>query len=152
MKGYYLHSRKIFELYISRPEYLAVCEVILYNARFVPSVENGVEVKAGQVLIKIEEIADICRVSISQVRSALKRFALDGGITTQNMGKKGILITLLPEFSCVEKESPVKANTNTYRPASYKKYSPAPATSATYDIARAEELSRTRVPKLEKRK
>ena len=148
MKGYYLHSRRIFELYISRPEYLAVCEVILYNARFVPADVNGVSVGAGQVLMKIEEIAETCNVTVSQVRSALRRFTQDKGITTQNMGKKGMLITLLPEFAATEREA-VPKTVNTYRPAAYKKPAYTPCATATYDIARAEERARTPVPKLE---
>ena len=153
MNGFYFHPRRVFELYISRPVYLAVCEVLLYNARFAPACQDGVQIKPGQLLIKKSEIADICGISLSQVRSALDCFVRDGGIAVTSCGKKGILITILPPFSAVSENKP-KPSYSTYKKEPYSRksndtYTPDP--NASYDLKRAEERARQQVPKLRKR-
>ncbi len=154
MNGYYLHSRKIFELYISKPQMLLVCEVILFNARYNTAVVNGITVKPGQCLMKYEEIAEVSGVSLSGVRTALKRFVSDGGISTENMGRNGLLITLLPPFSCdgervkaKEKKDYKAQKTN----ASGGRGVSAPDPDASYDIARAEARAREKVPVFKKK-
>ena len=154
MNGYYLHSRKIFELYISKPQLFLVCEVILYSVRYTSYVCDGITVKSGQCLMKLEDIAEISGVSLSQVRTAIKRFVADGGITTENMGRRGILITLLPPFSCEGER--VKARDSreqgTYPKRTdnkQKKITPDP--NASYDLARAEAKAKAQVPEFKKR-
>ena len=147
MNGFYMHPRRIFELYISKPEYLAVCEVLLYKARFAASVEGGVRMKPGQLLIRQSEIADICSITVSQVRSALESFRRDGGITMEKHGRKGVLITLLPPFAVSGEQKANAAVRKEYK----KNINPEPDSDASYDIRRAEERARQQVPKLKKR-
>ncbi len=157
MNGYYLHSRKVFELYINKPYVLAVCEMILYSVRYNPRTEDGIQVGKGQCLLKYEDISRLCGITVSQVRTAIKRFVADGGITAENMGRKGMLITLLPAFSCegagsisTDSRSPTGGYTrNTYSKKPQAKYEPDP--DASYDIRRAEEWARSHVPVLKKR-
>lgn len=164
MSGYYLHSRKIFELYINKPYVLAVCEVILYSVRYLPRTQEGIEVGKGQCLLKYDDIAEMCGITVSQVRTAIKRFVTDGGITTENMGKKGMLITLLPAFSCDGEKSSTREkrtapgsgysrntyyNKSAYREKPKDIYEPDP--NASYDLKRAEEWAKTHVPVLKKR-
>lgn len=153
MNGYYLHSRKIFELYISRPTVLAVCEMILYSVRYTPCIQDGVSVGRGQCLLKYEEISELCGITVSQVRTAIKRFVDDGGITAENMGKKGMLITLLPSFSCEgERRSFGGTGGSTYQKRAVRESAPlTPDPDASYDIKRAEEWARSHVPALRKR-
>ena len=153
MNGYYLHSRKIFELYIGKPQMFLVCEVILFNARYNTAVVNGIRVNPGQCLMKYEEIAEISGVSLSAVRTALKRFVADGGISTENKGKNGILITLLPPFSCEGervKAREKKGSKPVFQKGNNKK-PPVPDPDASYDIARADARARATVPVLKKR-
>ena len=154
MNGFYFHPRAVFELYIKSPAVLAVCEVILFNARYNTAMINGITVKSGQCLMKLEDIAEISGVSLSQVRTAIKRFVADGGITTENMGRRGILITLLPPFSCEGER--VKARDSreqgTYPKRTdnkQKKITPDP--NASYDLARAEAKAKASVPEFKKR-
>jgi len=154
MNGYYLHSRRIFELYIGKPQMFLVCEVILFNARYNSAVVNGIRVNPGQCLMKYEEIAEVSGVSLSAVRTAIRRFVADGGIRTENMGKKGLLITLLPPFSCEGervKAREKKENSPRHGKASGKKPVPTPDPDASYDIERAEARAREKVPVFKKR-
>ena len=154
MNGFYFHPRVVFELYIKLPRLLTVCEVILFNARYNTAVVNGITVKPGQCLMKYEEIAEASGVSLSAVRTALKRFTADGGITTENMGRNGILITLLPLFSCDGervKAKERKENSPRYGKEGGKRSVPVPDPDASYDIARAEARAREKVPTLRKR-
>ena len=157
MNGYYLHSRKIFELYISRPTVLAVCEMILYSVRYTPCIQDGVRVGRGQCLLKYEEISELCGITVSQVRTAIKRFVDDGGITAENMGKKGMLITLLPAFSCEGERKTFADGGSGGTYGAYKKRHgrnaplPVPDPDASYDIRRAEERARKHIPALRKR-
>lgn len=153
MNGYYLHSRKIFELYIRKPKALAVCEIILYSVRYKTCVQKGITVNSGQCLMTIQEIAAISGLSVSQVRTAIKLITDDGGISTENMGRKGILITLLPAFSCeAERMKPrEKRESHTYGKNAWQKPIVTPDPNASYDIRRAEERARQQVPKLKKR-
>ncbi len=154
MNGYYLHSRRIFELYIGKPQMFLVCEVILFNARYNSAVVNGIRVNPGQCLMKYEEIAEVSGVSLSAVRTAIRRFVADGGIRTENMGKKGLLITLLPPFSCEGERGKARAkkeNSPRHGKASGKKPVPTPDPDASYDIERAEARAREKVPVFKKR-
>ena len=148
MNGFYFHPRRVFEMYISRPVYLAVVEVLLYHARFSGSTENGIRISAGQLLIKKSEIADICGVTLSQVRTALDCFVKDGGITVENCGRKGVLITLLPPFRGDNEKKPGTAYRRSSPPQRSDTYTPDPG--ASYDLKRAEERARKQVPKLKK--
>ena len=143
MNGFYFHPRWVFERYVSRPSYLAVAGVLLYYARFTSTVENGVQLAPGQLLIKYSDISDMCGITLSQVRSALDCFVRDGGITVQSMGRKGMLITLLEPFRA---EYERKSN---YRKPQHCDCIPAP--DASYDLKRAELRARQTVPKLRKR-
>lgn len=152
MNGYYLHSRKIFELYIGKPQMLLVCEVILYNARYNTAVVNGITVKPGQCLMKYEELAGVSGLSVSAVRTAIRRFVSDGGIRTENMGRNGILITLLPPFSCEGERVKAKEKKD-YSPRYGKESGKKPVSDpdASYDIARAEERAKSKVPVFKKK-
>ena len=153
MNGYYLHSRRIYELYIRKPQVLAVCEVILYSLRYKTCVQNGITVNSGQCLMTIQEIAEICGLTVSQVRTALKTITADGGISTENMGKKGILITLLSAFSCESEKhwQNRKKESYSYGKNTKQSQSLTPDPDASYDLKRAEERARQQVPKLKKR-
>lgn len=154
MSGYYLHSRKVFELYMGNPQLLSVCEVILYSVRYNSCVQDGIPVGAGQCLMTLQEIAQTGGVSVNQVRTALRHFVADGGITTENMGRKGILITLEPLFSCEEQRNRAKENKgrNTYsRKNERQKSEPTPDPNASYDLLRAEARAKAHVPKIRKR-
>lgn len=143
MNGFYFHPRRVFEMYASRPTYLAVAGALLYNARFTATVEKGVSLAPGQMLITYSEIADTCGITLSQVRSALDCFVRDGGITVQGQGRRGVLITLLEPFRA---EYEKKSN---YKKASARDYTR--DLNASYDILRAEQRARQQVPKLRKR-
>jgi hypothetical protein len=104
--------------------------------------------------MKLEDIAEISGVSLSQVRTALRRFVADGGITTQNMGRKGVLITLLPLFSCEGERVKAREKNETgprYGKGTGKKPTPTPDPDASYDIERAEARARASVPVFKKR-
>ena len=153
MNGFYFHPRTVFELYIKSPTVLAVCEVVLFNARYNTAVVNGITVKSGQCLMKLEDIAEISGVSLSQVRTAIRRFVADGGISTENMGRRGLLITLLPPFSCEGER--VKAKEKKAQGSYPKKTDTGknitPDPDASYDLARAEARARAKVPEFKKR-
>ena len=153
MNGYYLHSRKIFELYISKPQLFLVCEVILYSVRYTSYVCDGITVKSGQCLMKLEDIAEISGVSLSQVRTAIKRFVADGGISTENMGRRGLLITLLPPFSCEGERVKAKEKKaqGSYPKKTDNKPDITPDPNASYDLARAEARAKAKVPEFKKR-
>ncbi len=155
MNGFYFHPRAVLELYIKNPQLLAVCEVILCNARYNTAVVNEVTVNTGQCLMKYEELAKMCGVTVGQVRTALRRFVADGGISIENKGRKGILITLLPPFSCEAEKRAAQGNRESrpvYTKGTYKnKPDSVPDKNASYDLARAEERARSRVPELKKR-
>ena len=148
MNGFYCHPRRVFEQYISRPEYFAVAGVLLYNARFTSAVENGIRLSPGQLLIKLADIADMCGITVSQVRSALDCFIRDGGIKTQSCGKRGLLITLLAPF-CAQPEKRSSYQGGSYSKKQADTYTPDP--NASYDLKRAEERARQQVPKIKKR-
>lgn len=140
-------------MYSSNMQYLFVCETLLYNARFKPSVVNGITLREGQMLFKTEELARLCNMSVGQIRRALKKFSDDGGIATENMGKNGLIITLLPPFFYKaeghKKYDGYKNNRskkNTYKNGTEQK------NEVSYDLKRAEERARQGVPKLVKRK
>ena len=102
----------------------------------------------------LQEIAQTGGVSVNQVRTALRHFVADGGITTENMGRKGILITLEPLFSCEEQRDRAKENKgpNTYsRKYERQKSEPTPDPNASYDLLRAEARAKAQVPKIRKR-
>ena len=143
MNGFYFHPRWVFERYVSRPAYLAVAGVLLYNARFTSIVAEGVQLSPGQLLIKKTDIADTCGITLSQVRSALDCFVRDGGITVQSHGKRGVLITLLPPFRAEYERK------NNYKKPQARENTPDPG--ASYDLMRAEQRARQTVPKLRKR-
>ena len=155
MSGYYLHSRRAFELYIGRPQLLLVLEYILYSVRYVACVQDEIPIAPGQCLLKYEELARGCSVSVSQVRTALKHFVTDGGISIEGKGRRGILITLLPPFSCEGAGSRAREKA-AERPKpsgnTYKRTAPQPDPDASYDLVRAEERARSRPPVLKKRK
>ena len=154
MNGYFLHPRCVIELYIKKPSVLAVCEAVLFSTRYKACVQKGIEVGGGQCLMTLQELSDMCAVSISQVRTALKTMADDGGIRLENMGKCGILITLLPAFSCEDenRRAPSGRGNGGYGKSTYKKSQPQPDPDASYDLARAEARAKAGVPKLQKRK
>ena len=104
MKSYYLHPRWVYESYSHNKDLLFAFETIIYLTRFSPAVISGVRVNTGQLLIRTKELARRCNMTHSQMRTCLKRFTLDGGITTEQIGKKGLLITVLPPFVTGEKE------------------------------------------------
>jgi len=142
----------VFELYINNPQILAVCEVILFNARFNSAVVNGIRVEPGQCLMTLDGIAKTCGVTVNQVRNALRHFIADGGIKTENKGKRGILITLLPPFSCEAEKAKAQENRPSYTKSTYKKMPELrPDPDASYDLVRAEQRARSRVPELKKR-
>lgn len=147
MNGFYFHPRAVFELYIKSPALLAVCEVVLFNARYNTAVVNGITVKSGQCLMTLDDIAEISGVSLSQVRTAIKRFVADGGIRTENMGRKGILITLLPAFSCEGErvKAKEKKESYTYGKNTWQKPKITPDPNASYDLARAEARAKAKV-------
>ena len=153
MNGFYFHPRAVFEMYIKSPTVLAVCEVVLFNARYNTAVVNGITVKSGQCLMKLEDIAEISGVSLSQVRTAIKRFVADGGISTENMGKKGLLITLLPPFSCEGErvKAKEKKGQGSYPKKTDNKPDITPDPNASYDLARAEARAKAKVPEFKKR-
>lgn len=98
MKSYYLHPRWVYESYGCNKDLLYAFETLIYLTRFSPGIISGVKVNQGQLLIRTKELAEKCKMSHSQMRTCLKRFTLDGGITTEQIGKKGLLITVLPPF------------------------------------------------------
>lgn len=105
MKAYYLHPRRIYEIYAHNKDMLFAYETIVYHARFTPATVSGINVKAGQLLITTAELADLCKTNKHTMRYILKRFTADGGIRTENCGKNGILITLLSPFITGENHS-----------------------------------------------
>ncbi len=98
MKAYYLHPRWIYEKYAHNKDMLFAYETLVYYSRFTPATVSGINVKAGQLLITTAELAHLCKTNKHTMRYILKKFTEDGGIRTENCGKNGILITLLPPF------------------------------------------------------
>ena len=101
----------------------------------------------------LQDIARICALTVSQVRTALKLITDDGGISTENMGRKGMLITLLPAFSCEGERlhRGDKRDSFSYRKNTVPKPEITPDPGASYDLKRAEERARQQVPKLKKK-
>lgn len=120
MKSYYLHPRWVYENYGNNKDMLYAYETIAYNTRFSAGMVSGIRVEAGQLLTTTEKLAEMCKMNINSMRYALKRFSADGGLSVENYGKKGILITLLPPFITGECKGTEK-NGRTSRKASKEK-------------------------------
>ena len=157
LESYYIHPRKIYEMYSSDKDMIYLYETLRYYARYVPCVINGTKVESGQLLITMKDLSEMCSVSVAQLRRMLGVFSDNGGITTENLGKKGILITLQPAFIDGGRGKERKKE-NTYQKnrtlGNCQKEKNAPSEKASepsYDLARAEERARMTVPRVKKR-
>ena len=172
MAGYFkVYREQVNDALLQNPVMLQVWIFLCRQARYQPTVQDGIELQPGQLLISEKEIAQVCNQTPDKVKYILRCLIQQNLIRRDNIRYRCSLITILTPDEPSEPQTepaftPAPKPTVTTPPAPPVKYparkqngpSPAvlkqdlPDTPASYDLERAEYLARTTVPKVKKRK
>ncbi len=144
-----------------KPALLQVWMYLNKQARYVRTVQDGIEILPGQLLLTAAEVAQACRLQEDNVRYAFSCLEKRKLIRRENIRNRYSLITLLDpsekQTKNTERSAPQPARVAPQPP----KPTPPPkpqydrnglANTASYDLEAAEKRARESVPTLTKRK